>query len=92
MGQKPRGINSLTGQRNTEDRRQITLHWPASPNTRGYILRWGIKSDKLYNAIVVYDNKFDGRSFNSDQGYYFSVEAFNENGRSEPSKKLLHIE
>ncbi|WP_333624888.1 family 43 glycosylhydrolase [Sphingobacterium siyangense] len=92
LGQKAQGINTLTGKRNTEDRRQITLHWPTSPNAKGYILRWGIKSDKLYNAIVVYENKYDGRSFNSGQDYYFSVEAFNENGHSKQRKKLLHIE
>ena len=92
LGQKPTAINGLEGQRDTKDPRRITLQWQASPNAKGYILRWGVTAEKLYNATVIYDNRFEGRIFNSAQDYYFSVEAFNENGHSKQSKKLLHIE
>ncbi|WP_223578304.1 family 43 glycosylhydrolase [Sphingobacterium sp. GVS05A] len=92
LGQKPTAINGLEGQRDAKDRRRITLQWQASADAKGYILRWGVTAEKLYNATVIYDNKFEGRIFNSAQDYYFSVEAFNENGHSKQSKKLLHIE
>lgn len=92
LGQKPTAINGLEGQRDAKDRRRITLQWQASADAKDYILRWGVTAEKLYNATVIYDNKFEGRIFNSAQDYYFSVEAFNENGHSKQSKELLHIE
>ncbi len=62
------------------DRRKITFHWEVQDNTTGYILRWGIKRDQLNNAVMVFENQFEGRFFNRDSKYYFSIDAFNERG------------
>jgi hypothetical protein len=39
-----------------------------------------VRKDALTNAVMVYDNRYEGGFFNRDSRYYFSVEAFNENG------------
>ena len=62
------------------DRRRINFYWNEQDNTTGYVIRWGVKSDKLNNAAMVFGNQFDGRFFNRDSKYYFSIDAFNENG------------
>ncbi|MGB4341650.1 MAG: fibronectin type III domain-containing protein, partial [Dysgonamonadaceae bacterium] len=57
----------------------------------GYTIRWGIAPDKLYNSWLVYnDNQLMLRSLTVDQQYYFTIEAFNENGISEQCT-LIHV-
>ena len=93
-----KGAGSLPGTpanfqvtRNT-DRRDATLSWKAVKGSQGYNIKWGIAPGKLYSSWLVYDkNTLDLKSLNIDQTYYFTVEAFNENGVSRPTapKKAL---
>ena len=63
--------------RNPEDRREASLLWEPVPGADGYIVRYGIEPNKLYNSYIVYDaNKIDIRSLNTDPEYYFEVESF----------------
>jgi len=56
---------------------------------QGYNIRWGIAPDKLYQAWLIYDvNKHFMRNLDRDTRYYFSIEAFNENGISEKTEVL----
>ncbi|CAM3643142.1 family 43 glycosylhydrolase [Mucilaginibacter galii] len=74
------------------DRRDATLRWKAVKGSQGYNIKWGIAPGKLYSSWLVYDkNTLELKSLNIDQTYYFTVEAFNENGVSRPTapKKAL---
>ena len=63
------------------------LTWEAGRNCQGYNIRWGIAPDKLYNSWLVYGkNELLLKSLTTDQSYYFTIEAFNENGISEPAR------
>ncbi len=85
LGQVPIKINNLVVNR-YEDRRDATIIWEQQSNCNGYNVLWGIAPDKLYNSWMVYDKNFlELKSLTIDQSYYFSVEAFNENGISERS-------
>jgi hypothetical protein len=65
------------------------ITWDAQKNVQGYNVLWGIAPDKLYSSWLVYDkNSLELRSLSVDQGYYFAVEAFNENGISERTKAV----
>ncbi|MEQ9441058.1 MAG: family 43 glycosylhydrolase [Cyclobacteriaceae bacterium] len=87
-GKKPGPVKQLQAVRE-EDRRNVKLSWKAQPNSQGYNVRWGIAPDKLYSAWLVYDqHTLDLRSLNVDQTYYFTVEAFNENGLGTASAKV----
>lgn len=67
-----------------EDRRDAMITWDQQDNCHGYNVIWGIHSDKLYNSWMVYEKNFlELKSLTVDQSYYFTVEAFNENGISE---------
>lgn len=63
------------------DRRDAWITWTPAKNCQGYQIRWGIAPDKLYHAWLVYDkHELLLKGLTRDQGYYFAIEAFNENG------------
>ncbi|WP_420320774.1 family 43 glycosylhydrolase [Flagellimonas sp.] len=86
FGKPPKKVKKLSVLRK-DDRRDARVLWQAVPNAQGYNVFWGIAADKLYNTWLIYDdNSLELKSLNTDQSYYFSVEAFNENGISEMSE------
>jgi len=59
------------------DERNAVVRWDSVPDADGYIIRYGIASDKLYNNYMVYDaDSIAIHSLNTGVDYYFSVEAF----------------
>lgn len=82
-GKKPKAVTGFTVKRDS-DRRDALITWDAQKNAQGYNVRWGIAPDKLYSSWLVYDdNQLLLKALTTDQEYYFTVEAFNENGISE---------
>lgn len=70
-----------------EDRRDALLTWDAVPDATGYVIYWGISEDKLNLSALMYDRpNYELRALNTDQGYYYQIEAFNENGISARSE------
>jgi xylan 1,4-beta-xylosidase len=70
-------VDKVTIVRDPEDRRNVTLLWQPVEGADGYIIRYGIKPDKLYNNYMVYDaHTLTMYSLNRDEEYYFKVEAF----------------
>jgi len=70
-------VNNVMAVRNQLDRRRAHLLWEQVPGAEGYVVRYGIEPDKLYNSFMVYwDNFLEIRSLNVDPEYYFEVEAF----------------
>ena len=75
----PAGFSAVRG----TDRRNADLSWEAVPDATGYVLYWGITPDKLNLSVLMYGKPgYEIRALNTDQKYYFQVEAFNENGIS----------
>lgn len=88
QGKAPEKVKKFTVKR-YKDRRDAMISWDKQPNCQGYNILWGIAPDKLYNSWMVYDkNSLELKSLSVDQTYYFSVEAFNENGISERTKPV----
>ncbi|WP_262248679.1 family 43 glycosylhydrolase [Parapedobacter soli] len=82
-GDVPTSVDNLEIRRGA-DRREALLTWSDPGNTQGFNVRWGIAPDKLYSSWLVYDQcELELRGLNVDQEYFFTVEAFNENGISE---------
>ncbi|NEU09935.1 family 43 glycosylhydrolase [Flavihumibacter sp. R14] len=72
-----------------KDRRDAMLSWQKKEGAQGYNVLWGIAPDKLYNSWMVYDkDSLELKSLSVDQEYYFSVEAFSENGVSPKVKPV----
>ena len=65
------------------DRRDAMISWDTQPGAQGYNIKWGLAPGKLYHSWMVYDaGSLLLKSLATDQSYYFSIEAFNENGIS----------
>ena len=91
FGKIPKSVKNLKITR-SDKRRGGNISWDLVKNAQGYNVLWGIAPDKLYSSWMIYDNTtLDIRSLNTDQAYYFSVEAFNENGVS-PQSPILKLE
>lgn len=88
LGESPSEVEGFTVIRK-EDRRDASFSWEPVKGAQGYNIRWGIAPDKLYHSWLIYDeNKHLMRNLDRDTKYYFSIEAFNENGISEKSRIL----
>lgn len=82
LGKLPAEVKGFKVERKS-DKRDAMITWEKNPNTQGYNVLWGIAPDKLYSSWMIYDkNELDLKSLTLDQSYYFTIEAFNENGLS----------
>ena len=71
------------------DRRDAIISWEKLAGCQGYNVLWGVAPHKLYSSWMVYDsNSLVLKSLTTDQSYFFSIEAFNENGVSEKLKPV----
>ena len=82
-GKKPSSVKNFSVQRQ-KDTRNALIKWAPRSNCQGYNILWGIAPDKLYSSWMVYDkDSLMMRNLDAGRTYYFSIEAFNENGISE---------
>ena len=82
-GAKPDTVRQFIVLRSENDPRNALIKWIAVDNATGYNIYWGISPDKLYNNVMIYnDNQYYFKTMDRDRDYYFSIEAFNENGIS----------
>lgn len=87
LGEKPKAVNAFNVKRDEKDSRNAMIYWNKQTDAIGYNIYFGIAPDKLYNSIMVYEgNSYDFRGLSKNTTYYFSIEAFNENGISNKSK------
>ena len=89
LGAKPTPVKEFAVNRSKADTRNAILTWKPSSDAFGYTIYFGVEPSKLYNAITVNGaNEYDFRGMNKDDTYYYSIEAFNENGISDRSKPV----
>jgi|GEM_PF-255564 len=70
-------VHDFTVERNPADGRDAIVRWSPVPGADGYLIRYGVAPDKLYNHYIVYDaDSVFIRSLNRNVEYYFDVEAF----------------
>ncbi|MBD3615994.1 MAG: family 43 glycosylhydrolase [Gracilimonas sp.] len=85
-GEKPVTPGNFTVNR-MDDARNAMLSWEAVPDATGYVIYWGIEEESLNLSAMIYgETGYELRALNTGQGYYYQVEAFNENGISEKSE------
>jgi len=80
-GKEPSEVKNISLKRLETDRCVVDLNWTKTPGAIGYNIRYGTSKDKLYqNYQVLGTEKVSIRSLNALQKYYFTIDAFNENG------------
>lgn len=83
-GSKPTLVKELIVLRTDKDKRSAWLKWAPVDNATGYNIYLGTEPDKLYNCIMVLNqNEYWLKTMDKTKPYYFTIEAFNENGISE---------
>ncbi|MDR3218862.1 MAG: family 43 glycosylhydrolase [Dysgonamonadaceae bacterium] len=76
----PAAVNAFTAERDT-DKRTVNLSWEPVSDAVGYNIRYGSRSEKLYLNYMVYDkSELSIHSLNTEQDYFFTIDAFNEGG------------
>lgn len=91
-GERPSPVEDFVAER-CEDGREAVLSWKKNEDAQGYNIRWGISRDRMYSSWLVYAADLDTvdgycsftlKCLSADWNkYYFSIEAFNENGISD---------
>jgi len=80
-GKVPSIVENLSMERSEIDRCVVKLKWNKTPEAIGYNIRYGTRKDKLYQNYQVFGvDSLTIRSLNSLHKYYFTIDAFNENG------------
>lgn len=80
-GNVPGKISNLTVSRDPNDRRNAYLSWSNPGDATGYNIGFGTREDMIYNDYLVYgDTSLTISSLNTGMEYFFTIEAFNENG------------
>jgi hypothetical protein len=87
LGNIPARINEFSINRLSKDRCVVDLKWNKNPNAVGFSISYGTSKDKLYhNYQVLGSDAVTIRNLDSSSKYYFTIDAFNENGISKNSK------
>ena len=82
-GTPPPAVKEFLSLRTEKDPRSTWLKWSPVDEAYAYNIYYGTSPDKLYTCITVYDaNEYWLKSLDRVSTYYFSIEAFNENGIS----------
>jgi len=80
-GKAPSEVKNFSLNRSETDRCVVDLKWIKIPGAVGYNIRYGTSKDKLYqNYQVLGAESVTIRSLNALQKYFFTIDAFNENG------------
>ena len=80
-GKAPQPVAAFTVTRDTADKRNAILTWKKDADAVGYNIRYGTAPDKLYeNYQVLNTDSLTIHSLSKLQQYYFTIDAFNENG------------
>ena len=76
----PEAVESVTAVRGPNDQRNATLAWTRAEGAEGYVVRYGIAPDKLYNQYQVYGESVEIRTLTVGIRYFFRVDSFNTGG------------
>ncbi|MPR36312.1 family 43 glycosylhydrolase [Salmonirosea aquatica] len=83
-GPKPDAVKQFMVLRTEKDKRSAWIRWSPVDAAQGYTIHYGTAPDKLYNNIMVLThNDYWFKAMDSKATYYYTIEAFNENGISE---------
>ena len=90
-GKAPRPVAAFAVERDTADKRNAILSWKKNADAVGYSIRYGPSPDRLYeNYQVLNTDSLTIHSLSKTQQYYFTIDAFNENGITK-GKNILNV-
>lgn len=86
---KPAEVRDFTVERNPGDGRKVKIEWKPAANAEEYIVRFGLKEDKLYsNYQIVKGTSLVLNALNKGVGYYFTIDSINGSGITKGKKTI----
>ncbi len=81
-GEAPALPANIKAIRDVNDARNVTITWDSTAeNAEGYVVRYGIAPDKLYNSYIIRgEQKCQINALTVGVDYFFAVDAFNSAG------------
>jgi xylan 1,4-beta-xylosidase len=84
QGNPPAKAPSFEVHRDASDARNAVIRWEMLRDADGYVVHYGIAENKLYQAREIRGKKeIDLHDLNVGVDYYFTVDAFNDSGRTQ---------
>ncbi len=83
QSQAPAKAPPFEAHRDSSDARNAVVRWEMLRDAEGYVVRYGIAPDKLYQNLEIRGMKeVTLHDLNAESKYYFAVDAFNDSGRT----------
>ena len=83
QGKAPAKAPGFEVHRDTSDGRVATVRWEMLGDAEGYVVRYGIAANKIYeNREIRGKKEIVLHDLNAGTPYYFAVDAFNDSGRT----------
>jgi hypothetical protein len=89
----PDEVTNIVIKRDKTDLRTATIKWDKTKKANGYIIRFGIAPDKLYNHYQVLNkdiNDYIITTLTVGVNYYFTIDSYNDNGITKGSKVVFN--
>lgn len=81
LGAPPGPAAHVAASRDPADGRSMRIRWNAAPGADFYVVRYGIRPDRLYSNFQVYDaTNLDINLLNSGANYFVTVDTINASG------------
>jgi hypothetical protein len=91
LGKRPAQVRQITATRDGADARRMTVSWPAIAGADFYIVRYGIRRDRLFNNYQVYgSSRIEINSLNAGVPYFVTVDAVNDTGVT-AGKRVVNV-
>lgn len=80
-GEAPPAATLFDARRSTTDSCHATVEWDIVDGADGYIIRYGIAPDKLYNSFqIMSGNRYNITGLTKGTNYHYTIDTYNENG------------
>jgi len=79
LGAAPAQVTGITATRNPDNGRRLTVNWLPAPEAKGYLVRYGLAADRLFDHVqVVGKTSTQINSLNLGVNYVLTVDAYND--------------
>ena len=90
-GTKPDAVDmeNVYADRRADNNRTVGIEWPKARGAQGYVVRYGLSPDRMYQHHQVWDAQSCRiNALNRGHDYYFTVDSLNENGVTRGTKTI----
>lgn len=89
LGTAPAPVTGILATRNPDNGRRLMVNWQPVPGAKGYLVRYGLKADRLFDHVqVIGKTSAQINSLNLGVSYVLTVDAYNDSGVSKNTTQI----